>query len=78
MAPIITPAQLKAAREKLGLTQKAMASWLFLPDDGSLRGWEGGRHRIPGPVIKCLVLARLIELPTTDDKYIDYRTGHKY
>jgi transcriptional regulator with XRE-family HTH domain len=54
----MTPAQFKSARETLGLSQASLASLLQMGGDGerTVRRWEVGERRIPGPVA---VLMRL-------------------
>ncbi len=44
------PAELKAAREALGLSADALARMLLIDDGRSVRRWEAGEHVIPGPV----------------------------
>lgn len=48
----VTPADLKAARSALGLTQHAMARELRMGKSGwqSVNAWEKGHRPIPGPV----------------------------
>lgn len=57
----MTPKQLKAARKKLGMTQKTLGETLGLrsKEPGrTVRLWEAGVHPVPGPVelaVKALV-----------------------
>lgn len=53
----MTAADLREARETLGLSQPQMADALATPV-GTYRGWEQGRYEIPGVVaigLKCLL-----------------------
>lgn len=47
----MTPADLRTAREQLGLTQAQLAATLRLGKQGgrTVRMWESGQSRIPGP-----------------------------
>jgi DNA-binding transcriptional regulator YiaG len=45
----MTPAALKAIRERAGLTQSGLAA-LFRINLRTLQFYEAGQHRIPGPV----------------------------
>lgn len=57
----MTPADLRAAREALGLTQRGLAKALRLSEkngDRSVRIWETDGNTIPGPVqvaVECLL-----------------------
>lgn len=53
----MTPAELIAWRERLGLSELAAAKALGTPA-GTYRNWEDGRRRIPGAIA---VLCRYIE-----------------
>lgn len=48
----MTPAELKAARERLGLTQNGLAEALRLGKNGGrhIRKLESGQHPISGPI----------------------------
>jgi DNA-binding transcriptional regulator YiaG len=48
----MSPDQLKAARQRLGYTQRQMASELRLGENGArtVRRWELAEREIPGPV----------------------------
>lgn len=48
----MTPEQLKAARQRLGLSQNQLAKDLRLGKDGgrTVRRWELAEREIPGPV----------------------------
>ena len=50
----MTPREIKAAREKLGLTQQALAMALQVSSGRVIRGWESGEVSIPGPAIVAL------------------------
>lgn len=58
----MTPADLRAAREALGLTQRQLAKALRLSEkngDRSVRIWETDGNTIPGPVqvaVECLLI----------------------
>lgn len=64
----MTAADLREARETLGLSQPQMADALATPI-GTYRGWEQGRYKIPGVVavgLKCLLthtFARRVSRP---------------
>lgn len=47
----MTPVEVKAARQRLGLTQEQMAEALRLGKDGRriVRGWEKGERKPSGP-----------------------------
>lgn len=56
----MTSAELRAARAKLRLTQKALARALRMGEHGwqSVSAWESGSRDIPGPVavaVECLL-----------------------
>jgi transcriptional regulator with XRE-family HTH domain len=57
----VTPADLKAEREALGLSQRTLAARLGVPKDTWNR-WERGRQTIPHPVVLRLALERLSRL----------------
>jgi transcriptional regulator with XRE-family HTH domain len=46
-----TPEQLRAARQKLGLSAENLAKVLRVEDGRTVRRWEAGDREIPGPVI---------------------------
>ena len=54
----MTPADVKAARQSLGMTQTDLAAILRLGGDGrrTVRGWEsdGGKYHISGPATVAL------------------------
>ena len=54
----MTPAELRAAREALGLSQKALAKRLGVAQTSVLR-WESGARRIEHPELLRLALAQL-------------------
>lgn len=56
----MTPADFRAARKDLGLTQHAMAEALRMGKHGwqTISAWETGKTPIPGPVslaVECLI-----------------------
>ena len=61
----MNPANLRAARKTLGLTQSGLAKELRLSDkngDRSIRVWETEGNTVPGPVqvaVECLLNHRL-------------------
>ena len=54
----MTPADLRAARQTLGLTQRALAEALGVPQ-ATISRWETGTHPIQHPRILRLALERL-------------------
>lgn len=50
----MTPAQFKATRARLGLTQQQMADALGLKDASAVRHYEAGRRPVQGSVLRCL------------------------
>lgn len=54
----MTPAELRAARRALGLTQVALAARLGVPQ-ATIWRWETGKHGIDHPEILRLALERL-------------------
>jgi len=54
----MTPAEVKAARQSIGLTANGLAELLRLGGSGgrTVRGWEsdGGKYRISGPATVAL------------------------
>ena len=59
----MTPTELKAIRERYGLTQSDLASLLRLSDGRSIRRYEDGSREISGPVSIILELMDADELP---------------
>ena len=57
----MTPADLKSARQKLGLTQAGLARLLRLKDARPVREWELGENDIAGPAVVLIEL--LVDLP---------------
>ncbi len=55
---MMTPEELKAARQSLGLSADGFAKWLKATDGSQVRKWERGATTIPGPV-RVLVKAAL-------------------
>lgn len=69
----MTPADLRALRAALGLTQLQLADRLGVSVD-AIRHWEHGRRSIPEPVRRLLVslfdyvrLRDIEEIPTEED-----------
>jgi transcriptional regulator with XRE-family HTH domain len=58
----VTGAELLAARQALGLTQKALAERLGVPQ-ATIWRWETGQHKIERPLILRLALERLAQSP---------------
>ena len=56
----MTSAELKSARQSLGLSAEAFARLVRVADGRPVRRWEAGDRDIPGPVI---VILGLLELP---------------
>jgi transcriptional regulator with XRE-family HTH domain len=54
----MSPAELRAARQALGLTQKGLAERLGVSKD-TLNRWEKGRQTVHFPTILRLALERL-------------------
>jgi hypothetical protein len=52
-----TPAQLKAARQVLGLSAEGLARVVRVADGRVVRRWESGKHEIPGSVTVILETA---------------------
>ena len=52
----MSPAELKDARNKLGLTQSGLATALCMGANGdrTVRRWESGSIPVPGPVEVCI------------------------
>lgn len=52
----MTPAEIKASRLRLGLTQAQLAERMRLGKDGKriVRGWEKGERKPSGPVLVAL------------------------
>jgi DNA-binding transcriptional regulator YiaG len=46
----MTPATLKAIRQRAGLTQSGLAALLRISDGRAIRRWEAGEREISGPV----------------------------
>ena len=66
----MSPADLRAARKTLGLTQSGLARALRLSEKNggrSVRGWEAEGNTVPGPVQVAveLLLERKVILQTT-------------
>lgn len=53
----MTPAELKSARNALGLSAEGFARMVHVESGRTVRRWEAGERDIPGPVI---VLMRII------------------
>jgi hypothetical protein len=59
MIPVVvrTPAQLRAARQRLGLSADGLARMVRVEDGRTVRRWEAGERHIPGPVTVLLETA---------------------
>jgi DNA-binding transcriptional regulator YiaG len=57
----MTPAQLKSARQALGLSAEGFARAVGVESGRTVRRWEAGDRDIPGPVIAWLDL--VLHLP---------------
>lgn len=55
---LMTPDELKNARQSLGLSAEGFAKWVEATDGSQVRKWERGATAIPGPV-RVLVKAAL-------------------
>jgi DNA-binding transcriptional regulator YiaG len=53
----MTPAELKSARNALGLSAEGFARWVNVSDGATVRRWERGARDIPGPVIVLVTAA---------------------
>jgi DNA-binding transcriptional regulator YiaG len=58
----MTPQEFKAIRIKMKLTQSEMATWLHLKSSRIIRYWESGQVEVPGSVVKCFELAKMLEI----------------
>ena len=60
---MMSPDEIKAARQELGLTQRAMAEALALSngDSATVRSWENGRRNPSGPVCTAIRLMLLLQ-----------------
>ena len=56
-APDMTPAELKSARQFLGLSAEAFARLVQVESGRTVRRWEAGERSIPGPVIALVETA---------------------
>ena len=56
--PALTPAELRARRERLGLSPEELASLLYL-SHATVRHWETGRRAIPPYATRLLEWAEL-------------------
>jgi transcriptional regulator with XRE-family HTH domain len=52
-----TPAEIREAREALGLSTEALARMVLVDDGSTIRRWEAGTHVVPGPVSVLLETA---------------------
>jgi DNA-binding transcriptional regulator YiaG len=69
----MTPADLKEARHKLGLSAEGFARLVRVESGRTVRRWESGERDIPGPV---LVILDLIEaIPAVRKKLAPQSTG---
>ena len=53
----MTPAELKSARNALGLSARGFAAWVNVQGDRTVRKWEAGDRDIPGPVVVLVTAA---------------------
>lgn len=61
LRPWLTPHELKAARQRLGLSASRFAMVVNVESERTVRRWEAGERDIPGPVIVLTHL--LLESP---------------
>lgn len=61
----MTPAEFKAARSKLGLTQRDLTALFSIASDRTVRRWEEGDKDIPGSVL--LLMELCLNLPEVRD-----------
>jgi transcriptional regulator with XRE-family HTH domain len=54
----MTPDELRATRKANRLTQRQLADLLRIADAGTIKRYEAGLHRIPGPVALLVELLR--------------------
>jgi len=59
----MTPTELKAIRQRYGLTQSDLARILRIEDGRTVRRWEAGDRAISGPATVLLELMESGELP---------------
>lgn len=57
----MTPADLRSARQSLGLSQAEFARAVGVASDRTVRKWEDGERDIPGPVAVLVILAEQIQ-----------------
>jgi DNA-binding transcriptional regulator YiaG len=50
----MTPAQLKSARHALGLSAEGFARLVGVKSGRTVRRWESGERKIPGPVVRLI------------------------
>jgi DNA-binding transcriptional regulator YiaG len=60
----VTPTELKAIRQRYGLTQGQLAAILRIEDQRTVRRWEAGDRAISGPATILLELMHTGELPS--------------
>lgn len=65
----MTPADLRALRKRLGLTQSAIAPLLGAAGERTIRAWESGYRRIPRSV-EMLAAEMEAQLDATFMKYL--------
>jgi len=53
--PVLSPEEVRAIRERFGITQAEMETRLGVGKD-AVRGWESGKRRTPGPASVALRL----------------------
>lgn len=59
----MTSSEVKAIRERAGLTQAGLSALLRISDGRSIRRWEDGSREVSGPVSILLELIDAGELP---------------
>lgn len=59
----MTPTELKAIRQRYGLTQSQLAALLRIADMRTIRRWEAGERPVSGPASIVLELMDAGELP---------------
>ena len=56
MTPTMTPAEFKDARRALGLSAQSMALLLNVKSGRTIRRWESGERKVPGPASAAVAL----------------------
>ena len=68
----MTPADFRAIRHRLGLSQAQLARALRVQSDRTIRKWEQGERDIPGPA--QVLMALLVEVPAAR-KWLERESG---